>query len=166
MKIHDDHLYHGAALIQVAEHPQFTAINSLNVDGEAHRSAYKVNDHIGIFLKYSVTPSRNYDEYTFTFNTDHLDALQQIDGKVETLVLVLVCVKDRGTCCITYDEFMKMVEKRRELKGSEEGQYIVKVTVPEGKSMRAYLDFPGKKKTILGEIIVPRNRFPDLLFER
>jgi hypothetical protein len=29
MKIADDHLYHGAALLQIAEHAQFTAINRL-----------------------------------------------------------------------------------------------------------------------------------------
>jgi len=31
MNIDDNHMYHGAALIQIAEHPQFTAINSLKV---------------------------------------------------------------------------------------------------------------------------------------
>ena len=31
MKIRDDHMFHGAALIQIAEHPRFTAINSLVV---------------------------------------------------------------------------------------------------------------------------------------
>jgi uncharacterized radical SAM superfamily Fe-S cluster-containing enzyme len=98
-----------------------------------------------------VNPNKTYGEYTFTFIADHLDQLRQITGQVETLVVVLVCVKDRETCCITYVELLKMIEKRRKLKGSDEDQYIVKVTVPKGKSMRAYLDFPGKKKTLLGE---------------
>lgn len=34
MKIHDDHLYHGAALTQIAEHPLFIAINALKVGGK------------------------------------------------------------------------------------------------------------------------------------
>lgn len=34
MKIHDDHLYHGAALTQIAEDDQFTAINALKLGGK------------------------------------------------------------------------------------------------------------------------------------
>ena len=50
MKINDDHMYHGAALIQIAEHPQFTAINSFPHDGHASRSAFLVNLDIGMGL--------------------------------------------------------------------------------------------------------------------
>jgi len=166
MKIHDDHLYHGAALIQIAEHSQFTAINSLNIHGETHRSAYKINDHIGVYLKYCVSPTKPYGEYTFTFNSRHLQSLLLARSQVKTLFLVLVCVEVRGICCVSYDELTTMIENRRKYKKNEESQYIVKVTVPEGKSMRVYMDFPGQKKTILEkEIVVARNRFPGLLFE-
>jgi hypothetical protein len=165
MKIHDDHLYHGAALIQIAEHPQFTAINSFSLQGEPNRSAYKINDHVGVYLKYCASPTKNYDEYTFTFNTSHLDILNEMRTQVRRVILTLVCVKDRQICCITHDELISMVEKRRAHK-EDENQYIVKVTAPEGKSMRTYFDYPGKRKTILGKaIVVARNRFPDLLFE-
>ena len=33
MNIKDDHFYHGAALIQIAEDKRFTAINALKVKG-------------------------------------------------------------------------------------------------------------------------------------
>jgi len=166
MKIHDDHLYHGAALIQIAEHPQFTAINSLSIKGEAHRGAYRINDQVGVYLKYCASPNESYAEYTFTFNVNHLESLQKFQKQVQSLFLVLVCVKDRGICCISYQEFMDLVERRRKHKKENEEQYVIKVTVPEGKSMRVYMDSPGKRKTILGKaIVIPRNRFPDLLFE-
>ena len=51
MRIHDDHMYHGAALIQVAEHKSFTAINALKTSSGLHRNAYKINDEIGLYLK-------------------------------------------------------------------------------------------------------------------
>ena len=57
MKIADDHMYHGAALLQIAEHPRFTAINSIEVSDQKSRSAYRINDNIGIFLKYASKPS-------------------------------------------------------------------------------------------------------------
>ena len=49
MKISDDHLYHGSALLQIAEDPRFTAINSIEVSGKKSRSAYRINDSTGIF---------------------------------------------------------------------------------------------------------------------
>lgn len=166
MKIHDDHLYHGAALIQIAEHPQFTAINSFHLQGETNRSAYKINDHIGVYLKYCFSPTKVFKEYTFTFNAHHLEALKAMEAQVQRVVLVMVCVKTREICCITMEELKGMIEKRIKAKGSDEDQYIVKVTAPKGSSMRAYLDYPGKKKTMLGNaIVVPRNRFPSQLFD-
>jgi hypothetical protein len=46
MKINDDHMYRGAALTQIAEHPRFTAINAFKFS----RSAFKANDGIGIYI--------------------------------------------------------------------------------------------------------------------
>ena len=68
MKIDNDHLYHGAALIQIAEHGHFTAINPLRVDNRTLRGAYRVNDTTGLFLKYCTAPRKPHDEYMFTFN--------------------------------------------------------------------------------------------------
>ena len=56
MKISDGHLYHGSALLQIAEDPRFTAINSIEVAGKKSRSAYRINDSTGIFLKYASKP--------------------------------------------------------------------------------------------------------------
>ena len=41
MKIDDDHLYHGSALLQITEHPTFTAINS-----EPRTYAYNYRDSV------------------------------------------------------------------------------------------------------------------------
>ena len=50
MKIGNEHLYHGAVLNQIAEHPQFTAINALRVGGETSRSAFKINNDIAVYI--------------------------------------------------------------------------------------------------------------------
>jgi len=49
MRISDEHFYHGAALTQIAEHPKFTVINGFRINKKLSRSAFKVNDGIGIF---------------------------------------------------------------------------------------------------------------------
>ena len=102
MKINDDHMYHGAALLQVAEDPRFTAINSIEISGQKSRSAYRINDSIGIFLKYASKPSRTFGEYTFTFTDDHLRELAEVDSRqVTNTFIALVCVKDREIACLT-----------------------------------------------------------------
>ena len=40
------------------------------------------------------------------------------------------------------------------------------VTLPKGKSFRVYVNAPGKRKVALGEFLVPRKAFPDVIFAR
>ena len=71
IKIRDEHLYHGAVLNQIAEHQRFTAINALKVKGKISRSAFKVNDDIGVYLKLSRKPKKGaFKEYQFTYNQE------------------------------------------------------------------------------------------------
>lgn len=165
MKIHDDHLYHGAALIQIAEHPQFTAINSMKLKRNIVRTAYKINDDIGIYLKYARRPTKAFKEYPFTFNTEHLSDLAAIATSTNKLYVALVCVKGKEICCISYRELSALIEKRRKAKKADEEQYTILVTMLAGKSMRVYVNSPGEKKKILGrQLVVSRSAFPAKLF--
>jgi len=165
MRIHDDHLYHGAALIQIAEHQQFTAINALKLKNKILRTAYKVNDDIGVYLKYTRRPTKTFREYRFTFNNDHLKELSDISDVINSLFLALVCVKAREVCCLSYRKFTALIKRRKRAKKADEDQYTLLVTIPQGKSIRVYVNAPGEKKTILGkQLIVPRNSFPMKLF--
>jgi hypothetical protein len=65
MKINDDHLFHGAALTQIAEHPQFTAINAVRFKGVLSRSAFRINDSLGVYLKYAQKPKQPAGDYIF-----------------------------------------------------------------------------------------------------
>ncbi len=87
MKIHDDHMFHGSALIQIAEHPRFTAINSLKLTKTILRNSYLINDGIGVSLKYAQKPTNRWKEYVFTFNKGHMKELSGIDGVTERSVL-------------------------------------------------------------------------------
>lgn len=166
MQIHDDHMYHGAALIQVAEHPQFTAINALKHNGAVVPVAYKINDEIALYLKYASKPTPAYNEYTFTFHAEHLEELRQIRAANGKTFVALVCIKDREICCLSYDDLEALVNSRKAEKGVDEDQYVILVTAPKRKELRVYINAPGKKKTILGkELKVPRKDFPNVMFD-
>lgn len=165
MKIHDDHLYHGAALTQIAEHPQFTAINALKVDGKPIHVAYRINDDISVYFKYASKPTPRFQEYIFTFTTDHIKELSKIAKATPKTFIAMVCVKDREICCLPYSELLKLIAKREKELGDTEDTHTIVVTVPKGKSLRVYVNMPGKKKIILGkEIVVNRNAFPSGIF--
>ncbi len=164
MKIDDNHMYHGAALLQITEHPTFTAINSMDVSGQRSRSAYRINDNLGIFLKYASKPSA-LGEYPFTFASSHMEELAAIASQTANTFIALVCVKDREIACIQFQQLQELVERRQKEKGTPEEQYVVLVTAPQGKKLRAYVNMPSRRKRILGNpLLIPRRSFPDVLF--
>jgi hypothetical protein len=166
MHIDDDHMFHGAALIQIAEHEQFTAINSLKIQGAVVPVAYRINDDIAVYLKYASKPSGNqYREYPFTFKRDHLKELESIFKSNPKLFIGLVCVKDRCICCVSYNQLAELIERRKKSKGSDEDQYVILVTAPKGKAFRVYVNAANKKNRLLGKaLIVARNTFPNAIF--
>ena len=165
MKVRDDHLYHGAALIQIAEDDQFTAINSLRIKNKIVGSAYKVNDQIAVYFKYAGNATGSHHEFVFTFHSDHIKVIRAIAAANERTFIVLVCVDAREICAITADELATMIAARQKAKGSMEDQYTVLVTAPKGKGLRVYMNHPGTKGTLLGkELIISRSSFPGVLF--
>lgn len=165
MKIHDDHLYHGSALTQIAEHHQFTAINAFRDGKKVSRSSFLINQDISIYLKYASKPVGSFKEYMFTFNKSHLDEIAEIERRAKKAFVVLVCVKDREICLISQKNLFELIELRRSEKKIKEDTYTILVTVHKGESMRAYINAPGIKKTSLGKRVVPRNRFPAEIFQ-
>lgn len=164
MKIRDEHLYHGAALTQIAEHEQFTAINGIRIKGVLHRSAFRVNDSIGVYLKYATKPTKSHDEYIFTFTQGHLDDLHDLTTLFPKLFLGLVCVKDQEICVLSYPELCEMIEERKARAGDEDSVTIL-VTAEEGKSLRAYMNAPGKKNKSLTHRVIARKAFPNVIFQ-
>lgn len=165
MSVDDDHLYHGAALIQIAEHPRFTAINSLKLPSGVTRSAYRINDSVGVYLKYASKPLGAAKEYRFTFTRQHLDELQAIRKVTPNLFIAMVCVHGREICCLRYSQLEALIGYRRDDAGHEEDQYTVLVTLPARKGFRVYVNASNARNRFVGkQLIVARNAFPACIF--
>lgn len=166
MKVDDNHMYHGAALIQIAEHPQFTAINSVHLENKLLHCSFRINDSIGIHIKYSSQPKPPFGEYVFNFGKKAKGELNKLLEISESVYIALVCVKARQICCISEDEFRAWLERRRIAFGKKEEVSTFLVRIPSGKSIRVDMNQPGTKGKYLGKSqIVPRNRFPKVLFD-
>lgn len=164
MKIRTEHKYIGAALMQIAEHEQFTAINAMNIKGDKISNAFKVNNNIGILCKYASEPNP-YGEYLFTFHQEHISSIEIISKHHEHTFVVLVCVEDAEICVLSLDEFNNLIETRRKSAASSEDSYQILVTAEQGNSLRAYVNAAGKKKKIAGKkTTVHRKDFPNKIF--
>jgi len=153
-------------IIQIAEHPQFTAINSFKGKLDHYENAYRINDDIAVYLKYASKPTERFGKYRFNFNTAHLDELDAISKAVPKTFLALVCVEARQVCCLPYSQLLSLIQRRRTRAGHAESQYVILVTAPKNKTLHVYIDVPHKKKMKLGkDIIVNRNAFPNDLFQ-
>jgi hypothetical protein len=165
MRIDEQQKYHGAALMQIASDPHFTAINAFEIGEEAARSAFLINSGIGIYLKYATTPVSQYEEYRFTFSSDQLKLLRRLSLKVPHVFLALVCVKGREVCCLPYEVLLELRARRREAKGADEDQYMIAVTLHHRKRFHVYINSPGSKGKMLGDAVtISRADFPGRIF--
>ena len=174
MHINDDHMYHGAALTQIAEHDRFTAINSIRLDdGRPSRSAFLINAGIVIYLKYATRLSIQGDDYIFTFNQGQKDELRHLNSSYRNSVFIaLICVDERHICCISYDEFRRWLRKRRAaLRDTNRDEFeensTILVQLQPRQQFQVNMNLPGSRGRYLDEEQrVPRNRFPNVLFEQ
>lgn len=165
MKIRTEHQNLGAALMQIAEDDNFTAINPLKLKGEKVNNAFLINTDTCVFLKYGQEPKNGTGEYQFTYTMEHLESIYAAAEHYKVFV-GLVCVEDQEVCCLDIDQLRDMIAARRATHRADEDVYQVLVTVPDGKSLRAYTNMSGRKGMIAGKkLIIPRNRFPGCLFE-
>ena len=164
MKINDDHMYHGAALTQIAEHPTFKAVNAFWLNGRKSTCAFRVNDTTGVYIKYAAAPHGSATEYVFTFSAAHLAELATLREHCTHVFVVMVCIKAKEICVISYGQLKQLVELREKARGEREEQYQVLVTAPSNKQFRVYVNRPGKKGVMMGQQLVRRNAFPELLF--
>jgi len=164
MKIEDKQFNHGAALMQVAEHERFTAINELKINGEKSNTAFLVNDDIALYPKYCTKVKGAAKEYLFNFTAENIQELNEIANRYPKTCIPLICVAGRQICGMTIDDFNELRTRRVKDVGFEEDVISILVVIPSG-SFRVYVNASGKKNTILGKpILIPQNMFPDLLF--
>ncbi|PIF77529.1 hypothetical protein CLU95_4704 [Variovorax sp. 54] len=163
--IDDDHLYHGAALIQIAESLRFTAINSLKIAKRVLGMGYLINDDVAVYLKYASEPNEAHEEYVFTFAEGHLSDLEKTAHKYEKTFIALVCVQEREICCISYAQLMELKAAREKSSGQKEGVLAVLVTAPKKKQLRVGVNAAHQKNNYAKVMKVARNAFPEVIFE-
>jgi hypothetical protein len=146
MRINDDHLYHGAALTQIAEYPTFKAINAFEPKkGEKSRSAFTVNHDTGVYLKYGTSPN-GIGEYVFMFNKANIEELAALQRQYgERVFIVLVCRAAKEICVVTLPEFENNRAQPQRAKGSPESTYTLLATVPSGKEFPGVHEFSGEQ---------------------
>ncbi len=164
MKINDDHMYHGAALTQIAEHPTFKAVNAFWLNGKKSQAAFRINDTTGIYVKYAGLPHGKAKEYIFTFTKAHLDELAVLREHCTKAFVILVCISIKEICALSYGQLLQMIGVRKKRRGKDEDQYQVLVTAPPNKQFRVYINHPGRKGIMIGVQLVRRNAFPEQLF--
>ena len=167
MHINEDHMYHGAALTQIADRPEFKAINAF--PGLKARGAFRINDDIAIYIKHASAPTKTvHEEYLFGFSPNNLAEVEELKKRCGKVFIVLVCVKDKEICVLTSAQFSKLIENRlkdyRAAYGKEDKQPTILVTAQSGKKFRAYVNQAKKKGGLIGEIKIARNEFPGALF--
>ena len=164
MKIRTEHKYIGAALMQIAEHDQFTAINAMKIKGEKISNAFKINNNTGILCKYASEPNAG-GEYLFTFHEEHVTSIKTISKHHDHTYIVLVCIEDGEICILSLEEFNTLIENRNKSAGLVEDSYQILVTAEQGNSLRAYVNAAGKKgKTAGKKITIARKAFPNQIF--
>jgi hypothetical protein len=95
--------YHGVALVRLvrgaASHGQTPMLASRG------RSAYVVNDRVGLYMKYS---TNRLSPWAFSFSRSHQQELEALASEYETAFLVLVCGQD-GVACLTRTELARIL---------------------------------------------------------
>ncbi len=99
MKIDKDHLYYGAAVLQVAEDDRYTSINQFRKKGKTVRCACVVNNDMGLYLSYRARKSRTAkwdvgkaDEYPIQLDSGELSKIDDLSRQYPNTFLGLICV--------------------------------------------------------------------------
>ena len=166
MEIDKDHKFYGAALLQIAEYPQFTAINAYKPSGKSARCSFIINADIGIYLRYRSEPDpTRHSEYSFHFNQSNLYELEELDKRFERVFIAFICGEAKGICCIPYAILLDLIVDRLDAKDEVEDTYTVLVTAHTGQSFRVYVNNPGKRNETTGKkYTFTRTSFPKCLF--
>ncbi|MCC6487393.1 MAG: hypothetical protein IT364_07820 [Candidatus Hydrogenedentes bacterium] len=167
MKIDKDHMYHGAALIQIIEHKSYRSVKTYGSRRGKSNCTFLVNGETGILIKYASSPRGRADEYSFTFTQAHLRQLKAMGRDFRHAFAVLVCIDAAEICVLSHEQINDFVVLRKEDNRNQvEPQYQIKVTAQRNRKFRAYIDAPNQKGLLLKETKVSRNDFPKVLFRR
>jgi hypothetical protein len=144
MKIQQQDLFHGAALMQVVEDPQFKALNKA---GDGKYGHYVLNNDTRLFVKYTTGAG---PEFVFNLSDSDVAAIREDEAAGHNVFLVLVC-SDVTICAVVSDDLWVVADE------APNANQQVWVQAEPGKSMRF-----GKGQHQL-ERTIPHNSFPTVV---
>jgi hypothetical protein len=145
MKIQEQDVYHGPALMQIVEDPSFKALNRAS----KRYGHYLVNTDRHVFTKYRRTKR---SPWQFVFTPDELSAISTAISADGHVFVCLVCGHST-ICALTADEVAQVIDV------TATSQQSIRVEVPSGGSCRVSGSIGKLKKT------VPHNSFPEKVFK-
>ncbi len=145
MKIQEQDIYHGPALMQIVEHPSFKALNK----ADTKYGHYSVNVDRRLFVKYS---SSAQTPWQFTFQRNDLRAIRGDIAAGKDTFVCLVC-GNVTICCLNERELQQLVGL-----ASRAAQWI-RVEVPPGGSQHV----SGTKGKL--KLTIPHNSFPEKVLQ-
>ena len=168
LKITQKDQYHGAAIIQIAEHDSFTAINSFTLkNGTKSTRSFKINGKTGIMFKYASRPNHHH-EYIFTFNQEQIEELKELDNMNAQTFFAGVCIQDRDICLVDYNTISELIKQRKMLSKKHEDKYNLIVIAKKNHAFRVSMNRPDTKGCHINdkdEYVIPRNDFPQKIFK-
>lgn len=185
-EIRDKHMYHGAVIWQIADHPQFTAINRVDLftrGGDASYSAYIVETRgrkkTGVYIKTagntieatepSPPPNDFESYYQFGFDQSAKAHLSALDNKCHKTFVLMVCERDKFVCCLAYADFLSIVQQQKKhLRSGETSATTLRVNLETRKGFRVNMITPhtrSGKYLLDNPKEIPRSDFPDKIFE-
>ncbi len=136
------------------------------VNGTKSRIAFHVNRDIAVYPKYGTEPHGVHVEYLLTFKQENVDEIQRIAAQYPKAFVMLVCIKGREICCITFKEFNSIYKRWLKRVGDPTKQFPLLVTMPSKGKCRVYANAPGTRNKLLDKALLrSRSDFPKMLFK-
>lgn len=98
--MYDYSFFHGSALVRLVQDPRTHGV-------ELHKGnhCYLVNKKSSIYLKHS---AKRLSPWAFTFASEHLSEIADIQNDTKALFVVLIC-NDDGICCLDFKEVAQLI---------------------------------------------------------
>jgi len=160
-------MYYAVALYQIAAHEKSTTINGTGTRTPRGFSSFVINDSVPIYLKYTTAPYGNPPKYQFTFEPNNLEEIAELQSRAKSsdVFIVLVIADDKNkvyeTCCLSNKIFQKILDSR-EWTGVVTRVLLVEV---QSKFFHVFCAVDGKRNKRIGEELIPKNCFPDAIFQ-
>jgi hypothetical protein len=144
MKIQEQDIYHGTALMQIVEHRSFKALNRASKE----YGHYLINTDRQVFAKYT---TKKGSPWQFTFQAKDVTTISHAVASGDKVFVCLVC-GHVTICALNQAEIEQVIDL------NSHTQQSVRVEVPKSGSCRVHGSNGALART------VPHNSFPDKVF--